>query len=324
MQRIYTNPDWAFLMILFPILHHYQSAMLFGKKRPVTVTFIDAQSKVVIGQDQISAKLIPVDFDYPTMVEIDGDRYELKAADPASRAEAQKMGSMTVWLELTLNPASKANAQEEDEEEKVAEVQGQSSFFRTASLADPQPRFTGQRGVYRFQELLPSDWRQVEFVQRVYAPEVGEELSHIADVQETSQAELDGRRFYNEQHVRLLTSLPLRTLELDDIAIQTRFFPLATRLDGVSIMGGVGYVHAGFAYRLHSGISFYGQEIDQRLRNLGFFVPPEVMKADGLAEDIQAIATMMKTLGLILIDWDRLEAVEADATELTAYLQVGA
>lgn len=295
--------------------------MLFGKKRPVTVTFIDAHTKAVIGQDEVLPHLIPVDFDYPTQVEIDGSLYELKAADPADRKQARKTRSMTAWVELLPRPASEEQTEETTEESEASSaVPPAQAYFRTASIAEPQPRFSGTRGEYRFLELLPSDWRAVEFIQRQYAPEVGEELSHILQVQQSAAQEIDGKPFYSEQYIRSLTSLPLRSLEIDDIGLQTRFFPLGTRLDGVAIMGANGYVHAGFAYRLHSGLGFYGQEIDNKLRSLGLMVPMQALEAEAIAEDIVAITAMMKALELILVDWNRLEAVEADPAELAAFI----
>lgn len=296
--------------------------MLFGKKHPISVTFIDVVDKSVIGRDEIPFHLIPIDFDYPTEVEIDGRKYTLKAADPVDRKKAKKAGSMTVWVELLpVSPTdnegeeSEAHGQTSDEASAIPAPQ----YFRVASIADPQPRFSSTTGDYRFLEMLPSDWRAMEFVQRRYAPEVGEELSHIVDVQNVAAVELDGKLFYSEQHVRNLTSLPLRSLELNDISLQTKFFPLATRLDGVAVMGANGYVNSSFAYRLHSGIGFYGQEIDNRLRSLGLLIPSGQLDEASIAEEIPAIVAMMAELELILVDWGRLDAVEPDLAEMQAF-----
>ncbi len=296
--------------------------MLFGKKHPISVTFIDVVDKSVIGMDEIPFHLIPIDFDYPTEVEIDGRKYTLKAADPVDRKKAKKAGSMTVWVELVpVEPADEEAEKIGDEGQLSYEVAPAQApqYFRVASVADPQPRFSSTTGDYRFLEMLPSDWRALEFVQRRYAPEVGEELSHIADVRQGAAIEMDGKQFYSEQHVRNLTSLPLRSLELNDIALQTKFFPLATRLDGVVIMGTAGYVNSSFAYRMHSGLGFYGQEIDNRLRSLGLLLPGGQLDQAAIAEEIAAIVAMMAELELILVDWNQLDAVEPDAGEMKAF-----
>lgn len=296
--------------------------MLFGKKHPISVTFIDVLDKSVIGQDEIPYHLIPIDFDFPTEVEIDGRKYALKAADPVDRKKAKKVGSMTVWVE-SVPTAPEEEASEEEDSEGLVSAEATAvlapQYFRAASIADPQPRFSSTTGDYRFLEMLPSDWRALEFVQRRYAPEVGEELSHIVDLRQGAAVELDGKLFFSEQHIRNLTSLPLRSLELNDVALQTRFFPLATRLDGVAIMGTAGYVNASFAYRMHSGIGFYGQEIDNRLRSLGLLIPNGQLDQASMAEEIPAMVAMMAELELILVDWNQLDAVEPSTEEMQAF-----
>jgi hypothetical protein len=297
--------------------------MLFGKKHPVVVTFVDAETKSVIGQDSILPNQIPIDFDFPTNVEIDGRLYVLKAADPVDRKQARKAGNMTVWVELVPEEASAVQEAAETASEATgtgATASPVAHYFRSASAADPQPRISVARNEYRFLELMASEWRALEFIQRQFAPEVGEELSNIDQVQQSAAIEVEGKTYYSEQHVRSLTSLPLRSMDLDDLGLQTRFFPLATRLDGVIMMGTHGYVDAGFAYRLHSRLAFYGQEIDQRLRSLAVCLPDGAGDAAGLAEDVTAICAMMKTLDLILVDWNRLEAVEAEEADISAFL----
>jgi hypothetical protein len=297
--------------------------MLFRKKRPVTVTFIDSETKSVIGQDSILPDLIPIDFDFPTTVEIDGQHYTLKAADPVDRKQARKAGNMTVWVELlpVVVPEGIQGAEQSPEEGgMVANSVPSTAYFRNPSVADPQPRLSVARNEYRFWEMMPSDWRSMEFIQRQFAPEVGEELSDIEQVRQSAAVVLDGQTFYAEQHVRSLTSLPLRSIELDDLGLQTRFFPLSTRLDGVIMMGTHGFVDAGFAYRLHSKLVFYGQEIDRRIRSIGVCLPDASTDPTAIGEDVKAICAMMKTLDLILVDWNRLEAVEADEAELAAFL----
>lgn len=291
--------------------------MLFRKKRLVQVTFVDAVTKVQIGHDELGIKAIPVDFDVPTQVEIDGKLYELKASDPSERKAAGKLGKMTVWVELL--PVV-VEEKEDKTVEEVVPVVAATRYYRTPSVAEQQPRFSGNRVDYRVMELSPWEWRENEFVRREFAPEIGEDLMEVSRVAEEARVEVNGEVMYQAQYARVLTNLPLRGLEVNDIAVQVKYFPLATRLDGVAVMGMPGFVDLGFAYRLRSGLGLYGQEIDGRLRALALS-GDRIQNFEALEEDVNALLTMMDELGLILMDWGRQGAVEANVGDLVDYLQ---
>ena len=293
--------------------------MLFRKKHPVRIEFVIAGQSQPIGYDELPAKDIPEDFEIPTIVEIDGKKFSVKATDPESRKKAEKAGLLKVWVEEIAVPVVEELAEEgEAEEQEEVAVQGPSTY-RNASRPAQAPRNSGQRGEYKFVEMMSWQWRQLEFLQRKLAPEIGEELGLIADFQEQAAVDINGEKRYSEQYSRELTQFSFRDLEISEADLHAKYFADAERVDGVAIMGQDGYVSNGFAYVLASGWAVYGQEFEEKVRCMGM-IPWGAWNADALDMDLGLLSRAMSELQMVLVDWDGMAAVEADVEEIRAFL----
>jgi hypothetical protein len=63
-------------------------------------------------------RTFPIDFEVPTIVEIDGKKFSVKATDPESRKKAEKAGLLKVWVEEIAVPVVEEHPEEGEAEEQ--------------------------------------------------------------------------------------------------------------------------------------------------------------------------------------------------------------
>ena len=193
----------------------------------VHVVLVDAASGNTIGESDLPADQLPESFEIATTLGIGGQQWSVVRAEPATRADYTRIG--TLRLELRA----------------IQMVDPKTILFSLPTIENTQPPLAGRAGAGAL--VLHEDvWRQIEVVAKRFESEIAAERADIRAV----IAERTGSGF-KRIHVRARIPEPLAGVTL----------PLASLVAGLAlgelaISGQL--VEGGFAY----GDNIYGLQID--------------------------------------------------------------
>jgi hypothetical protein len=266
--------------------------------KPVSVTFLDADSGGEIAWSELPPAALPQRFTPRLAFELGGVMYEVVSALPATREEAMKVGVVRVYVRsLAGSP-----------------VDPRSIVFSMPTLADDLPPLEegAVREGRRLLELHEDDWRQIEFFSAGAEPRVSETLHHVRKVLDEERTESGA---FERLHVRTGLGPPLQgvRLPLSDVHGTLRG---ATPLDGIAILGAPGLVKDGFAFDGGAAFELYGVAPRGEVEVLA--LRPSMIPDADLAADAHALAMLMLRRGLKLVDWCGARVANADPREVQA------
>lgn len=287
------------------------------KKKTIRVEFYNAETGEKIGYDDQKLKHLPEDFEPETFVEIDGVRYEVVRAEPDERRKIKKSGSLMIQMKpyRKKEPAATANGEEVVEETGYEYVPRPKKTFVSPTRPDIFPAFTGQREGLKLMEMGTWEWRSVEFIDASHELDIKNEFASIRDLKRHYGREENGREVYSRQHRRSLVDKSLGTFELDFETLANVHFPGSTASEGITFMGSDGYADGGFALRLAGGLIVYGLAFGDRISALGL-----TGWQSAHTVELAPLEAFMQASGMLLVDWEALVCLEADAEVLAAWL----
>lgn len=181
---------------------------LFPKK--INVTLIDATSNQVISKHKIPKDDLPEVFNRPTMLNIDGENWQVIKADPVSGDEFYYTKRITLVVQ------------------KKTDFDKLNSWSLLPTVSDVWPAVTDS---YAVSFIQPSQWLQLQFLPVSMMPIIESELSEINAILNKENT-LNG---YEQIHIR--KNIALQTLLIP----KTSFFNLANNgskgLMGINSIG---------------------------------------------------------------------------------------
>lgn len=283
------------------------------KKKLIRVEFYNADSGDKIGYDEQRLKALPEDFEAATFVEIDGQRYQVIKAEPEERKQIKRGGSLIIQMVPVVEEEDKSAAFVAGEHE-VQPVQRKLKTFVSASRPDIFPAFTGQRGGLRLMEMGTWEWRAAEFIHAAHILDIKTEFASIRDLKGYHARVENGREVYSQQHRRSLIKRPLGEQEILLEDLLRKHFSRSQPSEGITFMGSEGYADGGFSMRLEGGMAIYG------------LAPAGEVAAMGMSgwegntgADVAQVQAFMAAHGFVLVDWEKLEIVEAEMEGLETW-----
>ena len=265
----------------------------------IHVTLLNAADGACFDTSDVPAEKIQDSFEAPTTLTLGGEDWDVVAADPMTRAEYEKTGS----LRLTLRRV------------EVRSVPVNDIFFSLPTLNDRLPDMDPDAGLIgkRILYLHEDDWRQLECVTRSLQSDIDESL---AAVRRVLAEERHPAGFFRKLHVRREVAAPLQGSYLALSELRRRI-PL-TPLDGVAFRGMAGLVAAGFAFQSPGGLRLYGVRKGEAAATLG--VAADHARPEAEPEAL-ALAALMRDHNLCLIDWCGARQMLGSDDEMTEWLR---
>jgi hypothetical protein len=193
----------------------------------VHVVFLDARNGKTIGESDVPADQLPESFEIATKLGIGGQQWSVFRAEPTTRADYTRTGTLRLELRpiLTLDPKT--------------------ILFSLPTIESTQPPLPGRPGPGAL-TLHEDDWRQIEVVARRFEPEIAADQADIRAV----KSEFTGSGFVRI-HIRERIPEPLAGVTLPLASLFAGF-----TLGELAIAGQL--VEGGFAY----GDNIYGRQVD--------------------------------------------------------------
>jgi hypothetical protein len=265
----------------------------------IHLSFVDVDTGTVFAQSDVPPEQLPDTFEAHTTVGIEGQEWEVLAADPMTRDGAMESGALRVALrKLT-----------------IADLPPGEILYSLPTLCDAVPPVT--RGSSKLAksvlEIEEDEWRQIELVSARFHEPVRAAFAQIARIYEGAAAPGGG---FRELHVRTELPAPLgrATLYLD--AVRTALSPFQTVFAGLAYPGIDGLVDGGFAFRTAGGLSIYGTQRARLVTAVGLVLdhPAGVVDAEA-----RRLSELLRDHDLVLVDWCRMR-VARDEDQIRDYL----
>jgi len=254
--------------------------MLFNRKpKPVVVRLVDFTTGHVVGRTEVDPANVPDSWEtMPTFTL--GEEWELLDARPMRRDAVLKEGRADLIVRRP--PATGEGA-----------VYAEPTISATVA---PMAPGSMKAGVRRYQ-ILPEDWRQIEFVSLTRQEAVTDNLTAIRGIIEADEVE-DG---FANRHVRVGVDAPL----LPDVRITLDEFKAIFEdelviQDGLSIAGVAGLVENGFAFATASLTEFFGATRDGAIEYLCI---GGIGSHEYDSPEVQALADFTLDKGLAMVEW---------------------
>jgi hypothetical protein len=259
--------------------------MSWFRPKAVEISFIDDETGATIAATRMPPADVPESFAVDTTLHLGDTDWSVVRAEPLTRAEYARSGSLTLWLR------------------RVQKIDPRSILFSLPSICDRLAAVG--TGALRGDELLMAedDWRQLELVSRQFAPQADAEIQAIRRIHEEEWTGVAWRNL----HVRSQPDPPIA-------AALTRA-DVAGSLAGVTFRG-VGYegtaspIESGFSFVTEDGLRGYGVEKDGRVTVLGIVQSTGASSPD---RSVHALAELARRFDLLLANWCRCALVEPDS-----------
>jgi hypothetical protein len=259
----------------------------WGKKKSVRVTFVDAESGATLARSDIKPEQLPESFEADTMLDLQGQKWRVTAAEPMTRAEYVQSGELL----LTLGKLD------------IAEIPPGDLLYSLPTICDGIPGVASNSTKLgkSVLELHEDDWRQTELISIALAEEIDIGFAYIRRIYDEERTPIG---VFKKIHVRKEVPVPLVGCELRVAQLQLALGREAVRLDGLSYQGVAGLIDGGFAFATPSALRIYGIEREGVATTIGLLT-------HGLSGsvDAQTISRLMKDHGLLLVDWCALRQI---------------
>jgi hypothetical protein len=244
----------------------------------ITVLFIDDESGAAFATSEVPSAELPDSFEIATTLHMGDDDWTIVQAEPRTRAEYTKSGSLTLRLR------------------RVERIDPRDLLFSLPSICDRLAPVGTDPLVGDECLVGEDDWRQFELVSRQFSDESDAEIRAIRHIHEQERAGVGWRKI----HVRGRPDPPIvAALTRQDI---DRSFGGGIIFRGVSYLGAGSPIESGYSFTAPDGLQCYGIEQAGRVTVLGIVratpTPPPIRSADALAE-------IARQFDLDLVDWCR-------------------
>jgi hypothetical protein len=246
--------------------------------RKVTVTLIDEAKGAPFAVSEMAPADLPESFEIQTTLHLGDTDWSVIHAEPRTRAEYSKSGSLTLRLR------------------RVEKMDPRNILFSLPSICDRLAAIGNEPLSGDECLLAEDDWRQVELASREWVSESDAEIEAIRRIHEQARAEIGWR----EIHVRSRPDPPITArLTLKDV---NRAFADGLAVRGVSYCGARYRIVSGFSFKTDDGLQCYGVEETCLVKVLG------VVQNAGLrppARSADSLAQIAREFDLDLIFWCR-------------------
>ncbi len=237
----------------------------------ISVTFIDDASSTTIAALELPIANLPETFDRESTVRLGDDDWAVVSARPRTKPEFGGSGKLVLHLR------------------RLEQVNPSDLLYSLPSICDRLPTVSDTPPGAGDLALYEDDWRQFEFVSRVFAADADAEIAAIRAIHEN---ESDGVG-WKKIHVRKRPDPPIvSTLSRADI---NRAFGNAT-FRGVCVAGSV--VVAGYSFQA-GDFQCYGIEKNGAISVLG------IASVAAGEEVVDTLARLAEEFDLELIHWCR-------------------
>jgi hypothetical protein len=266
----------------------------------IRVFFLDADTGAALGEAEMPAEDLPASFEASTSLNMDGQDWQVVAAEPVTRAEFAATGE----LRLTLRKVT------------IKTVPLGDLLFSLPTICDAlAPIAAGTTKLRKdVLEMHEDDWRQVELVTRTQQPQVAAELAAVSRIH---AEERTANGFFKKLHVRKEVARPLAGCRVSAADVR-RHFAARRQLEGIAYRGVAGLVEGGFAFAAASGVRLYGVERDGAVEVLDLHLDEVALEVEA---DGRALAALLRAQGLCLVDWCRLRQFDGAEPAVVEYLR---
>lgn len=242
----------------------------------VALVFLD-ESGATLGASKVPAEQLPESFAVATTLDIGPDKYEVVTAEPGTRADAMRTGTMT----LTLRKAA-------------THVDPKELLCSLPVIANELPGCAAPRGEAPVVTLHEDDWRQVELMSAASVLLAADDLAAVRKVIAEDRVGAGFRRL----HLRGMVA-PLAGARVGLDAVLAALGARADAVKGVTFAGEAGCVEDGFAAE-GGGLVAYGRQRGGLVLELGF-----LRSSVESVIDARALAGWAAEQKLVLVDWCR-------------------
>jgi hypothetical protein len=264
----------------------------------VHIFFLDAESGSCFAQTEMPAEDLPASFEARTTLNLQGQEWEVIAAEPVTRAEFTRTGELRLSLRKI----------------EIRSVPADTILFSLPTICDEIPGIaTGTSKLGRqVIELHEDDWRQVELVTQAQQAQIDAGLASVSRIyaQERTPA-----GFFRKLHVRSEVRQPLEGCRLS-LAEVLRSFPDLQPLEGLAYRDVAGLIEGGYACAAPSGLRIYGVQKDGNLAVFGLLLDPI---HPAIEQDARVLSALMRRHDLCLVDWCRVQQVPNSEAAMVAY-----
>ncbi len=246
--------------------------------RKVAVTLIDDATGAVFATTKLPPADLPASFEIATTLHLGDADWSVVDAEPRTRAEYTKSGSLTLRLC------------------RIEKIDPGNILFSLPSICD-RLAAVGD-GVLAGDEciLAEDDWRQFELVSRQFAADIDAEIEAIRRIHEQESARVGWRNIHVRRRPDPPIAAPLTHQHLN-LAFGNRL-----TFRGLSYRGAGSPIVSGYSFRAADGLECYGVEEDGRVTVLGIVQDLPASPPHQSAIDLAMIA---REFDLDLVHWCR-------------------
>jgi hypothetical protein len=246
--------------------------------RRVVVTLIDDATGAAFATTKLPPADLPESFEIETTLHLGDADWSVVHAEPRTRPEYTKSGSLTVRLR------------------RIEKVNPRDILFSLPSICDRLAAVGNGPLVGDECVLAEDDWRQLELVSRQFAAESDVEIEAIRRIHEQEHAGVGWRNIHVRRHPDPPIAAPLTRKDID------RAFGGGLTFRGVSYRGAGSPIVSGYSFRAADGLQCYGVEEGGRVTVLGIV---QDTPASQPARSAEALAAIAREFDLDLVHWCR-------------------
>jgi hypothetical protein len=261
--------------------------------RTVSVEFVDAASGQTFARTDLAATALPASFAVKTTLQLSGESWLVEHADPVTAPEFTATGRLVLTIR------------------RMESMPAEEMLYSLPTICDTLPGTGPATDPDEHLQLHEDDWRQVELLSRKQADQIHTDLDAIQRVYEQhGQRDDEGRlTAFRQIHVRSIAPVA----ESVSYAKFRSLLPAPQRAyAGVGFQGAAVAVVDSFALKT-GALSWYGTVDDDRVSVLAL-----QFNAAGDPVPAAVLGTVLRMFDLVLVDWCRCAAIDADG--LTEYL----
>lgn len=272
----------------------------------VRLQLIDVADGELFAETEIPLSHLPEQFVAEMTITIVKDEWQVVEAQPATAAEAARLGTVTLRL-ARLTPI--------DPDDMLFSLPTICDVIPSPELDDELASDDDEDGQFALHE---DDWRQIEWIDARYGPAISDEFAAIRQIFAEQRDSASGA--FRAVHLRqaipvaIPEGLALTTLQQ---ALPPESAEAAEFGYRLGYLDQPGSIPGGFA--LPAGpVIVYGQAEAGRIHTLG--LAPSDTPGPIEAALAERLATIMQGAGLVLVDWCSMLQIDSRPADLATYL----
>lgn len=248
----------------------------------VDVRFFEEGSRDPFATSHVPLAQLPDTFEVDTVLHLGDQDWKVVRAEPSQKSEFAERGT----LELFLVP------------HQVTQIDPSKILYSLPTINDAIAASEPVKSLDGFVMVEEDDWRQFEFIDRVHAESIREELEEIVEIYQNHRV---GAGF-KHLHLRQKITDPLPRTPLT-ISLIEQAFDVAQTYAGAAFGSSQVAITDSFAMRTTSGWLLWGQTDASGVITALNFAPTQHADVAEVASRVDAFLTAHS---LYLVDWSRL------------------